>query len=134
MPRVRQPIITINVPVVFMARYVIILRGATSLRGALEGVGPENRDFLGLRSCLLGPKKSRFSGPTPSNAPSNDVAPLKIITYRAIKTTGTLVVYVPECCCVVLLCVVVFCGVLLCVVVCKSAHWPQVTSLAGAGA
>ncbi len=37
-----------------------------------------------------GPKKSRFSGPTPSNAPCNDVAPLKIITYRAIKTTGTL--------------------------------------------
>jgi hypothetical protein len=39
-----------------------------------------------------GPKKSRFSGPTPSNAPRNDVAPLKIITYRAIKTTGTLIV------------------------------------------
>jgi hypothetical protein len=39
--------VTINVPVVFMARYVMILRGATSLRGALEGVGPENRDFYG---------------------------------------------------------------------------------------
>ncbi len=39
-----------------------------------------------------GPKKSRFSGPTPSNAPRNDVAPLKIITYRAIKTTGTFIV------------------------------------------
>jgi hypothetical protein len=39
-----------------------------------------------------GPKKSRFSGPTPSNAPRNDVAPLKTITYRAIKTTGTLMV------------------------------------------
>ncbi len=74
-------IITINVPVVFMARYVMILRGATSLRGALEGVGPENRDFF---------------GPTPSNAPSNDAAPLKIITYRAIKTTGTLVVIYPS--------------------------------------
>ncbi len=37
-----------------------------------------------------GPKKSQFSGPTPSNAPHNDVAPLKIIMYRAIKTTGTL--------------------------------------------
>jgi hypothetical protein len=34
---------------------------------------------------LKGPKKSRFSGPTPSNAPRNDVAPLKIITYRALK-------------------------------------------------
>jgi hypothetical protein len=39
-----------------------------------------------------GPKKSRFSGPTPSNAPRDDVAPLKTITYRAIKTTGTLIV------------------------------------------
>ncbi len=42
-----NPVITINVPVVFMARYVMVLRGATSLRGALEGVGPENRDFFG---------------------------------------------------------------------------------------
>ncbi len=39
-----------------------------------------------------GPEKSRFSGPTPSNAPRNDVAPLKTITYRAIKTAGTLIV------------------------------------------
>ncbi len=37
--------ITINVPVVFMARYVMVLRSATSLRGALEAVGPENQDF-----------------------------------------------------------------------------------------
>ncbi len=41
-----------------------------------------------------GPKKSRFSGPTPSNAPRNDVALLKTITYRAIKTTGTLIVII----------------------------------------
>ncbi len=41
--------------------------------------------------ALAGPKKSRFSGPT-SNAPRNDVAPLKTNTYRAIKTTGTLIV------------------------------------------
>ncbi len=39
--------ITINVPVVFMARYIMVLRGATSLPGALEGVGPENQDFFG---------------------------------------------------------------------------------------
>ncbi len=39
-----------------------------------------------------GPKKSRFTGPNPSNAPQNDVAPLETITYRAIKTTGTLIV------------------------------------------
>jgi hypothetical protein len=38
---------TFNVPVVFMARYVMILGGATSLQGALEGVGPKNRDFFG---------------------------------------------------------------------------------------
>ncbi len=43
---IHRSLITINVPVVFMARYVMILRGATSLRGALEGVGPENRDFF----------------------------------------------------------------------------------------
>ncbi len=37
----------LTVPVVFMAQYVVILRGATSLLGALEGVGPENQDFFG---------------------------------------------------------------------------------------
>jgi hypothetical protein len=49
MPRkkVWASFLTINVPVVFMARYVMVLRGATSLRGALEGVGAENRDFFG---------------------------------------------------------------------------------------
>jgi hypothetical protein len=36
-----------------MARYVMILRGATSLRGALEGVGPENRDFFGPKKVEL---------------------------------------------------------------------------------
>jgi hypothetical protein len=60
---------TTNVPVIFMARYVMILRGATSLFGALVGVGPENLDFF---------------------------APFKIITYRAIKTTGTFIVILPS--------------------------------------
>jgi hypothetical protein len=46
---------------------------------------------LALLVSFQGPKKSRFSGPTPSNAPRNDVAPLKIIMYRAIKTTVTLI-------------------------------------------
>ncbi len=41
----------------------MVLRSAASLLGALEGVGPRN-----------------------------DVALLKTITYRAIKTTGTLIV------------------------------------------
>jgi hypothetical protein len=57
--------------------YLLVLRCATSLLGALEGVGPEYPDFF---------------GPKWSNAPRNDVAPLKTITYRAIKTTGTLIV------------------------------------------
>jgi hypothetical protein len=70
----------------------MVFRGATSLLGALEGVGPENLDFFG-------PKWSRFSGPILSNAPRNDVAPLKTITYRAIKTTGTLIVINNPICC-----------------------------------
>ncbi len=44
----------------------MILRGATSLLGALEGVGSGNKKI--------------------------ETAPLKIIMYRAIKTTGTLIV------------------------------------------
>jgi hypothetical protein len=71
--------LTINVPVVFMARYVMVLRGATSLPGALEGVGPENQDFKALKwhersKWHLSPKKS-----------SNDVAPLKTIKYKRHK-------------------------------------------------
>ncbi len=70
-----------------MAQYVMVLRGATFrlfwAQMALASLVP-----------FQGPKKSRFSGPTRSNAPRNDVAPLKTITYRAIKTTGTLIVNV----------------------------------------
>jgi hypothetical protein len=36
----------IDVPVVFMARDVMILMQANPFQGPLEGVGPENRDFL----------------------------------------------------------------------------------------
>ncbi len=39
--------LTINVPVVYMARDVIILTRANPLQVPLEGVGPENRDFFG---------------------------------------------------------------------------------------
>ncbi len=63
--------------------YLMVLRGATSLLGALEGL-----DSL---VPFQGPKKSRFSGPSSSNAPRNDVAPLKIITYCAIKKTSSLI-------------------------------------------
>ncbi len=96
----KRYVLTINVPVVYMARYVMVLRHATSLRGALEGAGPENWD------CSLpiqGPKKSRFSGPTPSNAPSKDVPRLKKchINNRYIGNFMYMSV-------VALLCVVVF--------------------------
>jgi hypothetical protein len=67
-----KEILTINVPVVFMALYVMVLRGATSFLGALERVGPENGDFLG-------PEMSR------ANAPSIDVAHLKTIKYNRHK-------------------------------------------------
>jgi hypothetical protein len=45
-----------------MAQYVMVLRSATSLRGALEGVGPENATFLGpemarAKRVPFGPKK-----------------------------------------------------------------------------
>jgi hypothetical protein len=66
--------------------YLMVLRGATSLRRAL---GPNGTRFA---RAISGPKKVSIFRATPSNAPRNDVAPLKTITYRAIKTTGTLIV------------------------------------------
>jgi hypothetical protein len=85
----------------------MVLRGATSLRGALEGVGPENRDFFG-------PKKVESS---------NDVAPLKTSKYKRHKINWYIGSFmypsaVVLCCCVLLF-VVVCCCLLLCVVVCK---------------
>jgi hypothetical protein len=44
---IERLILTVNESVVYMASYVMVLRRATSLRGALEGVGPGNRDFFG---------------------------------------------------------------------------------------
>ncbi len=38
-----------------MARYIMVLRGATSLRGALEGLGPENQDFFGPKKVEMYP-------------------------------------------------------------------------------
>jgi hypothetical protein len=49
--------ITIKVPVVFMALYVMVLRSATALRGALEGGGPENREMARAKRVPFGPKK-----------------------------------------------------------------------------
>ncbi len=69
----------------------MVLRGATSVQGALEGVGPENRDFFG---------------------PCGTSEASKPLSISAIKTTVTLIVL----CTRLLLCnVVVCCCVLLCV-------------------
>jgi hypothetical protein len=59
--------LTINAPVVYMARDVLILMRANPFRGPLEGVGPENIDFFGPRNgnerseYHLGLKMLRFS-------------------------------------------------------------------------
>jgi hypothetical protein len=66
---------------------------------------------LALLVPFQGPKKYRFSGPTPSNAPGNDVALLKTMKYKHHKNNwyigsfmySSAAVY----CCRVLLCVVV---------------------------
>jgi hypothetical protein len=41
-----------------MARYIMVLWGATSLQGALEGVGPENQDFF--EPYMARPKRVTF--------------------------------------------------------------------------
>ena len=63
-----------------------------------------------------GSKKSRFSGPTPSNAPSNAVALLKTIKYKHHKNNwyiGSFMYPSAVVCCCVLLCTVVVCCCLL---------------------
>ncbi len=69
------------------------LMGANPLTGPLEGLGPENRDFLGpemASSETDGWKKPPFSGPTFSFGPCNGFARIKIIMSSAIKIPGTL--------------------------------------------
>jgi hypothetical protein len=44
---VNDYILTINVPVVYMAQDVNILMRANPLQGPLEGMGPENQNSLG---------------------------------------------------------------------------------------
>ncbi len=39
--------LSINVPVVLMARYVMVLRRARSITRGIGRVGPGNRDFFG---------------------------------------------------------------------------------------
>ncbi len=87
-----------------------------SLRGALEGVGPENRDFFGPKWHSRRAQKSLDFQGSPLPMPRvMMLQPSKPLSISAIKTTGTLVVLYTR----VLLCgVVVCCFVLLCVVVC----------------
>jgi hypothetical protein len=74
---------TTNIPVVFIA---LILNGFEECNIITRGIGRggpwKSRLFwaqMALASLVpfQGPKKSQFSGPTPSNAPRNDVALLK---------------------------------------------------------
>jgi hypothetical protein len=52
---VRKEILTINVPVVYMARDVMILWRANPFRGTLDGAGPENRDFFDPECSVADP-------------------------------------------------------------------------------
>jgi hypothetical protein len=66
---------TTNVPVVFMALHLMVLRATTSLLGWVLKISTFLVQMtLSSLVPFQGPKKSRFSGPTPSNAPSSDVA------------------------------------------------------------
>jgi hypothetical protein len=51
-----------------------------------------NCDCLEQHIDFFGPQKSRFQGPPLIMAHGMDIAHLKIIMYRAIKITGTLIV------------------------------------------
>ena len=46
--------------------------------------------------AIQGPKKDRFQGPPLIMALVMDIARLKIVTYRAMKTTGTLMVKIMQ--------------------------------------
>jgi hypothetical protein len=52
------------------------------------------RDEGDVRELLpfSGPKKSRFSGPTPFNGPQNGFASIKIVKSRPMYKVGTLIV------------------------------------------
>ncbi len=106
-----------------MARYVIFFEECNIITRGIGRGGPWKLRLFGAlkwhewSECHLGPKKSRFSGPTPSNAPSNDVTFLKTIKYKRYKNNWYIgsfmypsaVVY----CCCVFFSVVVCCCVLL---------------------
>jgi hypothetical protein len=70
----------------------MVFRGATSLRGALEGVGPENRDFFGPWNGTSGwaLKIETFLGPEMATSEARAIcaqksqnSPLRNITLHA---------------------------------------------------
>ncbi len=67
--------LTIIVPVVYMARDIMILMWANSFQGPLEGVGPEKQDFFGAQMAHA--SLEIFRAP-----PSNVVATLRRCTQR----------------------------------------------------
>ncbi len=90
----------------------MVLRGATSMRGVLEGVSPENRKFFGPwngtseASAIWAQKSLDFQGPPLPMPRVMMLHPSKPLSISAIKTTGTLVVLCTR---------VLLCSVLLCV-------------------
>ncbi len=74
------------------------LEAGKSITRAIVRVGPENLDFFGPKMALpmfvsfQSPKTSQFQGPTLKIALVLDISHLKILTYRAIKTTGSIIV------------------------------------------
>jgi hypothetical protein len=80
-------ILTINVPVFYMERGILIWMRGNTFRWPFEGVGPESRDFFGPLNgserswCHLGSKQSRLSGPTPSNGREMDFPASKSIHW-----------------------------------------------------
>ncbi len=94
-------VITSNVPVVFMARYVMVLRSATSLRGALEGLGPENRDFFGPWNDTS-EASAIWAQKSPSHLPPKKVSNKNLID---IFTFPTLLMFVKLICLKLSLCI-----------------------------
>jgi hypothetical protein len=68
-------VLTINVPVVYMARYVMVLGVQHPFQGPLKGVGPGNRGCLGSEMAIgakrvpFGPKKVEISRVHPFQCP-----------------------------------------------------------------
>ena len=81
--------LTINAPVFYTERAKVSLMREERIRGGLEGVGIENRDFFWAKwhkqsEGHLAQKKSWFSVPTPSNPPRFLSARIKLPEARSI--------------------------------------------------